>query len=183
MKIRNILIAIMSVILVLAGILFLNKASSTNTSENAYDNHSPTPARFKEIPFTRLTIKEAERQKRGALGTKGAIPKQDIVFSNTNKWQDFWRIYGSDEIENIDFTKSQVAGVFLGEKSNSGYSVEIKRVLYEADKHRIQIVVEEQVPSGSAIYATVLTYPADLVMFPKQSGDIEFIRASEKRKE
>lgn len=140
-------------------------------------------SQFEELPFTRLTIKEVEKQKKGSTGESGAIAKQDIIFGDAKAWRDFWRKYSRDEVENVDFTKYTVAGVFLGEKPSSGYSVEIKKILYDSERKVIQIKAEEQTPSASMGQLTVLTYPSDLVMFLTRPGTIEFIHSGQKLKD
>lgn len=167
----------------LSGILLFNKSSLMKPVRFTYNGFSQDVSQLEEIPFTRLTIKEVEKQKTGSTGESGAIPKQDIIFSDAKAWQDFWRKYSRDDVENVDFTKYTVAGVFVGEKPSSGYRVEIKKILYDPQKKVIQIKVEEQTPSRSTGQLTVLTYPADLVMFETLPGTIEFIHSGQALKD
>ena len=182
MKAKRIFIAIAMAGL-LSGILLFNKSSSMNPVKFTYNGFSQDLSQLEEVPFTRLTLKEVEKQKKGSTGKSGAVPKQDIIFSDAKAWQDFWRKYSRDDVENVDFTKYTVAGVFLGEKPSSGYGVEIKKVLYDPERKVIQIKAEEQTPSASTGQLTVLTYPADLVMFPTRPGTIEFIHSGQKLKD
>lgn len=174
MKFRNILITIAGVSALACSFL---PDGDPNTSVNAHENFSPTPVRFQEITFTRLTIKEAERQKTGSLGFKGAIPKQDVVFTDAKTWEDFWHKYSVDEVVRVDFKKYSVAAVFSGEKESSGYSVEIIKILNDPASKVMRVKVEETKPSGPTGHLDVITYPSDVVMFPAQPSTVEFIHS------
>lgn len=130
-----------------------------------------------EIPFKRLEIKEVEAQQTGAVSSPGPITEQERVFSTETSWRAFWQKYKVSELPSVDFASNSVAAVFLEEKPSSGYSVEIGKITRDSLSGKISIHVIEWLPDPKMGYAGVNVYPADLVVFPVQHGEVEFVRS------
>lgn len=131
------------------------------------------------IPFERLEIEEVERQKKGNVKTKDAIPAQEKVFADSESWDEFWAKYGGREPE-VDFSTNLVAGVFIGAAS-PGHGVEITRITYDPNKQLTTIHVIDWQLNPHIVYPTVVVYPADVVRFPKQPGKWKFVRTAKIR--
>lgn len=118
-----------------------------------------------EINFKRLNTSE--------FGLKAnLIPAQKIIFYKKEQWKDFWIKYGSGIEPQIDFEKYIVAGIFLGEKPNPGYGVEITKV--KKVNNKIEVKFTEYLPNPNLDYPSVLVYPYDIVYFLKAERKIIF---------
>ncbi len=118
-----------------------------------------------EINFKRLNTGEFELK-------ANLIPAQRIISHNEEQWSDFWAKYGTGIEPQIDFEKYIVAGIFLGEKPNPGYGVEITKV--KKVNNKIEVKFTEYLPNPNLDYPSVLVYPYDIVYFPKAKGNIIF---------
>jgi hypothetical protein len=110
-------------------------------------------ARFQTVPFTTI-----------AAGQQSGVEKQrEVVIRTAAEWKALWVEHSPDEpMPAIDFSKSVVAGVFLGQRSTGGYGVTISSV----DRQGKGVVVRwrEQKPDPSAMVVTqVVTFPFVLV--------------------
>ena len=109
-------------------------------------------ARFQTVPFTTI-----------AAGQQSGVEKQrEIVIRTAADWKALWLEHSPDEpMPAIDFSKSVVAGVFLGLRSTGGYRVTISSV----DRQGKGVVVRwrEQKPDPSAMVTQMLTFPFVLV--------------------
>jgi hypothetical protein len=109
-------------------------------------------ARFQTVPFTTI-----------AAGQQSGVEKQrEIVIRTAADWKALWLEHSPDEpMPAIDFSKSVVAGVFLGVRSTGGYSATIASV----DREGKGIVVRwrEQKPDPNAMVIQMLTFPFVLV--------------------
>ena len=130
-----------------------------------------------EIPFRRLVIKEVEAQQKGAVSHIPITEEQERVFSTETLWRAFWEKYRVSELPSVDFASNSVAAVFLGIRPSPGYSVEIRKITRDSSSGKITIHIIEWLPDPKMGYAGVNVYPADLVIFPVQHGEVEFVRS------
>ncbi len=80
-------------------------------------------------------------------------------------WVNFYAKYDrKPPIPNIDFDKSMLLAVALGEKSNGSYSVKIISVLEM--KKNIAVTTEENKPGSSCNSTSMMVYPFHLVEIP-----------------
>lgn len=79
------------------------------------------------LPLHR-SIKGQLRQSE-AKGLLEAIPPQSKCFSNSTKWDGFWKQFQIVPPA-VDFERNSVIAVFAGQKPSSGYSVEVSRVSF-----------------------------------------------------
>jgi len=63
------------------------------------------------------------------------------------------------EVPKVDFTKSRIVALFLGQRSSGGYEIKVKNV--EEIGGKIVVTVEETKPDGMA--TTVITNPFTIV--------------------
>jgi hypothetical protein len=81
----------------------------------------------------------------------------------------------------VNFITNSVAAVFLSDRPNAGYGVEIREVTRDASLGRITVHVIEWLPDPKTFYSAVVLYPADIVAFPAPSGTVEFVRSKKIR--
>ena len=109
-------------------------------------------ARFQTVPFTTITA-----------GQQSGVEKQrEVVIRTAAEWKALWMEHSPDEpMPAIDFSKSVVAGVFLGLRSTGGFRVTISSV----DRQGKGVVVQwrEQKPDSNAMVTQMLTFPFVLV--------------------
>jgi hypothetical protein len=97
-----------------------------------------------------------------------AMP-QNVVIKTLEDWQALWPGHIAPD---VDFENFMVAGVFLGTKPNTGYSVQIMDIKTFPDK--LQITYREINPTPGALYAQVLTQPYALRGVPKTNLPVIF---------
>jgi len=102
-----------------------------------------------------------------------------IVIRDQQPWITLWARHSS--IENkpssppqIDFSAEMVVGLFLGQKSTGGYSVEITRA--ELDGSNLRLYYRERSPTPGAMVTQVLTQPYHLVRLPRHEASPAFYR-------
>lgn len=118
-----------------------------------------------EINFKKLDTSEFELK-------ANLIPAQRIIFHNEEQWNDFWAKYGSGIEPQIDFKNSIVTGIFLGEKPNPGYGVELANIKKVNNKIKVEFI--EYLPNPNLDYPQVLSYPHSMFYFPKVKGEFIF---------
>jgi hypothetical protein len=85
------------------------------------------------------------------------VPEGRYIFNNVEGWKSFWSRYHDAPRPEIDFLDHTLVVVFLGQKPNTGYSVEIT----SAKEYRDGIIIEmiEYLPLPGMMYAQVIVYP------------------------
>lgn len=101
-----------------------------------------------------------------------AVPAGRYVFENSEEWEKFWEKYGQGPAPEFDFEKCVLSSVFLGQKPNPGYSVEIVRAI--AHKYETIVDVVEYEPPPGMMYAQVIVYPFDAALIPRTGKPIRF---------
>ncbi|MEM2951181.1 MAG: protease complex subunit PrcB family protein [Nitrososphaeria archaeon] len=123
-----------------------------------------------EINFNRLDTRQLKPDR---------IPAQNIIFTNKEQWKEFWAKYGSGVEPEINFEKYIAVGVFLGEKPNPGYGVEIIDIKKKGEEVKIEFI--EYLPNPLKGYIQIIVYPYDIVYFPKTEGKIVFFESKKMR--
>ena len=116
---------------------------------------------FSAIPFTTL--------EKGTYS--GIIELSFVVIRNKDEWNNFWdrhvsNIIPKPDVPEIDFSKEMVIGVFTGQKSSGGYTVEIVNIL--KDERIIKVFYKEKAPLPEEIVTTVFTQPYHFIKMPKE---------------
>ena len=89
-----------------------------------------------------------------------------VVIKTDAEWAALWRRHAPDRpMPNVDFGREIVIGVFMGSRSNAGFSTEVISAL--AVKGVLIVKYRETLPSRDAITAQILTFPYHLVALPK----------------
>ena len=86
--------------------------------------------------FTGCSIETLEFQTVAKDTFSHGHPEQkNYVIENLNEWEYLWNktnegTYPSPKLPIIDFNSEMIIGVYMGQKSSGGYSVEIKKIAY-----------------------------------------------------
>jgi hypothetical protein len=109
----------------------------------------------------------------------GIREASERVIRTAEEWQQLW--YGLHAASTvpapapeIDFARSMLLAVFMGECPTSGYAVSIEAVA-EVDGE-LQVRVHERTPAEGAISAQVLTQPCYLLLVRKSELPARFLR-------
>ena len=101
-----------------------------------------------------------------------AVPAGKHIFDSAERWADFWSRYHKSPAPEMDFAKSALVAVFLGQKPNPGYSVRISGAKEQGGETVVEVV--EYLPSPGMMYAQVIVYPYDAALIPKAAGQVRF---------
>ncbi len=107
------------------------------------------------------------------------VPADKLVFTRQSDWTEFWAKYGAGAAPLVDFSQWQVVGVFLGERPNPGYGVDIAG--YATAGTTIEVQYTEWKPAPGMVYAQVIVHPYDIVAVPA-GGRVSF-KATTKQRE
>jgi hypothetical protein len=93
------------------------------------------------------------------------VPAGQYVFRKSKDWRDFCSRHGLKPMPHIDFQNASLLAVFLGQRPNTGYSVEI--VAAREYEQAVVVKVIERAPAPGMMYAQVITYPHQAALIPK----------------
>jgi hypothetical protein len=102
-----------------------------------------------------------------------------VVIRSQQEWAALWSRHASGRHPaapppDIDFSAEMVVGLFLGEKSTGGYSVEITTA--ELAGSRLHVYYRERSPARDALVTQVMTQPHHLIRLPKSEAAAVFIQ-------
>lgn len=87
----------------------------------------------------------------------------NIVIKSQSGLTALYKELNSTDVPEVDFTKSNVVGLFMGQKSSGGYAIEIVSVIVNGDT--AEVAVKETHPEGIASMA--MTQPYCIAAIPK----------------
>jgi hypothetical protein len=147
----------------------LGCASQRSTTER------PATQTVEELNPAIVTVRRAEAQAKGGVGPDDVIPAQEVVFRTEGEWTTFWKQYGEQSPPVVDFTRMNVAAVFLG-PSAPGHTLMIQRMTYDGASRRTVVFVTEVIPEPKGPSISIDVYPSAIVQFPARPGGIVFER-------
>jgi len=103
----------------------------------------------------------------------------EVVIRGEQEWAALWSRHASGRRPApspplIDFSAEMVVGLFLGQKSTGGYSVEITRA--ELDGANLKVFYRDGSPPPGAIVPQVLTQPYHLIRLLRREGSPVFVQ-------
>lgn len=101
-----------------------------------------------------------------------AVATGNRVWSSEQEFTRFWQAHSSAPRPEIDFAERSVVAVFLGERPNAGYSVEIGRIFISDGV--VVVHYTELLPNPERDYATMITYPYQAVEVSRLPGEVSF---------
>mgnify|MGYP002712488633 CR=1 FL=1 len=139
--------------------------SSCTTSKESVNNS--TSKQTSTIEFT--IVKEGENSGFTEFG-KYFIEKAEGM---PVIWDSIYKNYlKKDPIPEIDFEKNEVYLVAMGEQNSGGYSIKVESV--KETKKEIVVTVVSLKPGKGCMTTSVMTYPYQLFLIPKQSKSVRF---------
>ena len=121
------------------------------------------------IPFTRV-----------ASGTSSQIDEpREVVIRTQAEWQTFWKTHSTQPAPVVDFSRSVVAGVFLGMRPTGGYGVSIQAVRRTSTGAVVEYL--SSTPDKNQMVIQMLTSPFHLIAIPRDIVKVEFKEVAGKR--
>ena len=121
------------------------------------------------------SVASTTREWRG--GDSGITVFREVVIRTGAEWRALWKEHTAPHVPPppvppVDFTTSQVVGVFLGQRSSGGYAVDILS-LSDAG-NALTVTYRETRPAAGTLQITVLTQPFHLRVVPRREGPVRF---------
>ena len=108
-----------------------------------------------------------------ASGTSSQIDEQrEVVIRTQADWQAFWKTHSTQPAPVVDFSRSAVAGVFLGMRPTGGYGVFIRAVRRTPTGAVIEYL--SSTPDKNQMVIQMLTSPFHLIAIPGDIVKVEF---------
>ena len=100
----------------------------------------------------------------------GFKEENSFIIKNQKDWKKIWKIHTKDikptlPVPEIDFTRSIVVAVFMGDRKTSGYEVEILDI--EEVKDKVIIKIRETTPPEDAFVSQVIIQPFHIAVVKK----------------
>jgi hypothetical protein len=124
-----------------------------------------------------------------SLDWAGQAEAGNVRISDEKKLKEVWKASGGElaHLPKVDFETEEVLAVFAGEKPSSGYGVEILGVFRRPRGDtlpQIKVFYRLTKPPADSFQATVLTYPAKVVVIPRfEKSEFIFVNADEVKKD
>ena len=87
---------------------------------------------------------------------QGKEDKSYEVIKDKTSLQNLYALVNDTEVPKVDFSKSRIVALFLGQRNSGGYEIKVKNVEEKAGK--IVVTVEETKPEGMATMAITNPY-------------------------
>jgi len=114
------------------------------------------------IPFTNV-----------AWGTSSQIDEpREVVIRTQAEWQTFWKTHSTQPAPVVDFSRSVVAGVFLGMRPTGGYGVSMRAVRRTSTGAVVEYL--SSTPDKNQMVIQMLTSPFHLIAIPGDIVKVEF---------
>jgi hypothetical protein len=99
---------------------------------------------------------------------------RQVLVRTDAEWAALWRQHSPDRPKpKVDFAKEMVVGLFMGSRSNAGFSTAVTTTT--AANGALIVKYTETIPAPGAITAQILTFPYHLVAIPKSdTKDVTF---------
>jgi hypothetical protein len=108
----------------------------------------------------------------------GVITAQNVVVRDPATWSALWTQHTAFMLDpkpplpEVDFSKNEVLGVFVGPERYGCYSVQITKVTESAGATIADF--QPNVPSPGTLCAAVVAHPADIVAVPLSNAPVQF---------
>lgn len=112
-------------------------------------------------------------------GTYSAISEaKQVVITNNDDYQKLMsEVYANldqmPRIPEVDFTKNDVAAVFMGARSNGGYMINFDKIVKRTND--VTCYIYETYPGKNCVTTDAVTQPYEIVKIPKMNKKIKFI--------
>jgi hypothetical protein len=103
------------------------------------------------------------------------LTKAEYAIRDVEQWNQLWNQAGMNYQPKIDFSSQMVIGIFMGEKSSGGYSIEITKIA--STPNSLEVYIQESEPEPMSLVASVLTQPYHIVQTAKTDKEVKYIRS------
>ena len=104
-------------------------------------------------------------------GHSGITEPVNMIWRNSKEINEFHKKNGIPKNEfAIDFNKSVLGGIFLGQQSTGGFTIKIDKIIESDDSLKVYYSVQT-----GKIAIMVITQPYVIFMMPKTNKPVEFI--------
>jgi hypothetical protein len=101
--------------------------------------------------------------------------RREVVVRNAAEWAALWKQHRPGEpLPAFDFTRSMIAGVFLGSRPTGGHTIEVTSVQREGPN--LVVSYRESRPDPQMMVTQMLTSPFHLVRIDRPEGTVLFRR-------
>ncbi|MFH1637649.1 MAG: protease complex subunit PrcB family protein [Candidatus Woesearchaeota archaeon] len=102
----------------------------------------------------------------------------NYVITDNQSWKDLWMEVKSatvpdSRLPRIDFDKEMVIGVFMGNRSTGGYSVEITNLIEKDDS--LEVYVCENTPKVGGMRTMGFSQPYHVIKSEKSEKEVKFL--------
>ena len=99
---------------------------------------------------------------------------KQVLVRTEAEWTRLWQQHNPERPKPaVDFSKEMVVGVFMGSRSNAGFSTAV--ISATAANGALIVRYRETMPGASSVSAQILTFPYHLVAIPKADvKDVKF---------
>ena len=97
---------------------------------------------------------------------------KEVVIRTQSDWLTFWKTHSTQPVPAVDFSKSIVAGVFMGMRPTGGYTIGIVAVRKTATGAVVEYASSG--PDKNQMVIQMLTSPFHLVAIPADIAKVEF---------
>ena len=126
------------------------------------------PAPPKPVPPPAL----APQEWKGNSGSAITHPGQ-IVIQNESQWNHFWAEHHPHEVSpDVDFSRSMVVGIFLGQRPADGFDVEITGVRAQPDA--LVVDYAERAPPPGTFQIGMEAFPYHIKVIPRSTQRVKF---------
>jgi hypothetical protein len=101
---------------------------------------------------------------------------REVVIRTHQEWLAFWKTHSTQPAPDIDFSKSMIAGIFIGMRPTGGYGVGIVAVRRSGATAVVEYV--SSIPDKNQIVIQMLSSPFHLIAIPAGIGKVEFKRVT-----
>jgi hypothetical protein len=115
-----------------------------------------------------------------AQNTSGYAERVELVVRDRKAFESAWRtVFAGNQgapLPEVDFARSIVVLIALGEQRTGGYSVEVDRVARTGDAAVVHYTVTG--PGPGCMSTMMITSPVEIVSMPRVAGTVSFSRTT-----
>ena len=103
-------------------------------------------------------------------GSSAVTKTRTEVVRSEKEWEALWKEHKADQKAippKVDFSNEMVVAVFLGQRPNSGFTVEVETRVDPLDASRLVVFYKEAGPKKDRFVMPTVSYPFRMVRVPK----------------
>lgn len=130
------------------------------------------------VEFVNVTVAKVAFQTLDARSYSSISTAQNLLIKDEASWAKLWTEHVSNmmpapPMPSVDFSKNMVLALFMGQKPNGCYGMNVVNV-WRADG-KLSVAIHRSVPVEASICTMALTSPAELIQLARTDEPVEFI--------